>query len=222
MNSYSVRIPMTIKPSGFTLIELLIVVSIAAILLSLAVPAFDDMQKSNSVRSHQREYLSAFNYAKGEAVSRATVVSICPSDDSASCATADDWSEGWIIFVDNGEGGGTYGDGDRNGSETLLRIYDYQGSNLTRVVDATSTGTELDSISWNHTGALTRSGANTTRVLAMVCDRQEEEKHNRGVSLSLSGRGMLSSDLSGSDNIHDGVYEDENGNASYVALDCSP
>ncbi len=214
------------EQTGFTLIELLIVIAMTAILLTLAVPSFVDMQKSNAVRSHQYEYLSAFNFARGEAVSRSTVVSLCasPAPRAAvpSCGVAADWASGWIIFVDNGLGGGNYGDGVRNGNETLLRAYDYQGSNLTRVVDATSTGTALASISWDHTGALLQTGTGANRVTAMVCERNETPVYNRAISVGLSGRSMLSSDVNGTDGIHDGVYEADDGTVTFVTLNCTP
>ena len=47
------------------------------------------------------ELETALNYARAEAIKRAARVSICPSTDGATCLGANDWSRGWMVFLDS-------------------------------------------------------------------------------------------------------------------------
>lgn len=85
---------------GFTLIELLVSLSVLAIVVSIAAPSFKQQIKNNKSITLVDEFVSALNFARVEAVKRAHRVSLCPSADGISCAGNDDWSKGWIAFVD--------------------------------------------------------------------------------------------------------------------------
>lgn len=56
------------RQSGLTLIELLVTISIAALLLVLAVPSFDEVRKNNQVASQSNELLALINLAKSQAI----------------------------------------------------------------------------------------------------------------------------------------------------------
>ena len=59
------------RPSrGFTLVELLIVVAIAAILLTLAAPAFNDMLARQRMEGQVNEFVTDLQYARSESVHR--------------------------------------------------------------------------------------------------------------------------------------------------------
>jgi len=55
---------------GFTLIELLVTLTVAAILLAVAIPSFRDMMLSNSLSAGANAVVYALNLAKSEAVKR--------------------------------------------------------------------------------------------------------------------------------------------------------
>ena len=55
---------------GFTLIEALVVLSMMAILVSLAVPYFADWRKNSQFKAGARDLASAFQEAKSVAISR--------------------------------------------------------------------------------------------------------------------------------------------------------
>lgn len=56
--------------SGITLIELMIVIVVAAILLTLAVPSFQEIQKRNSIVGQNNEIVALIHLARNEAIRR--------------------------------------------------------------------------------------------------------------------------------------------------------
>lgn len=191
------------RAQAFTLIELLVVLSIAAILVTIAAPSMDQSSKRHSVRGLQKNYLSALNFARSEAVSGNKLVSMCPSIDAETCDTdTGDWTQGWLIFVDNGTGvdygNGTYDAGD----ERLLRVHEYDGDSGIRVLNPDDSMMPLNSISWTYRG-FTRNGQ---RALFVVCDRNDDVSSARAILLERSGRVIQSRDFD-DDGIHESSFE---------------
>jgi type IV fimbrial biogenesis protein FimT len=87
---------------GFTLIELLVTLTVAGILFGIALPAFNSFLQNDRDTGQINSLVSSFNYARSEAVKRASPngVTVCASPDSANCGgTA--WSGGWIVtYID--------------------------------------------------------------------------------------------------------------------------
>ncbi|MET0756350.1 MAG: GspH/FimT family pseudopilin [Pseudoxanthomonas sp.] len=89
--------------NGFTLVELLVTVSIAAILLALALPSFQGSMRSNRVATATNELLASLALARSEAVRNTRGAGICASANGASCGGT--WNGGWIVWSDpNGNG----------------------------------------------------------------------------------------------------------------------
>lgn len=84
--------------SGLTLIELLVTITIAVILLTIAVPSFNDFLARNRVGGVANELMSMLNLARSEAVRRGQPVSVCKSSNGTSCGGTY-WDSGWIVFV---------------------------------------------------------------------------------------------------------------------------
>lgn len=102
------------RVAGVTIVELMITLVVLSVLLSVAVPAFNNTIKENRLVSAQSRLISFFTFARSVALTRAADVAICPSEDAETCDN--DWSEGWIVFIDADL------DGDRGPSEELLRV----------------------------------------------------------------------------------------------------
>ena len=84
--------------SAFTLLELLTTVLVAAVLLSLAVPAFSKSLARSRQSAEINALFHAFYLARKESIRRRALVSLCPTKDSLSCAPGRDWSHGWLLF----------------------------------------------------------------------------------------------------------------------------
>lgn len=117
--------------SGFTLIELMVTIAIAAILMALAAPSFSATIASNRLSAQTNDLITALNAARSEAIRRGRRVTVCKSADGTSCASAGDWSKGWIAFEDKDS------DAVVDSGEALLLVHD-TGENLTAVKGTTN------------------------------------------------------------------------------------
>ena len=83
------------QPSrGFTLIELMITLSIAAVLMVVAVPSFVLYKKNAELTSIANTLLAATNAARGEAMKRGMSAMVVPTNNGS------DWTTCWVVFVD--------------------------------------------------------------------------------------------------------------------------
>jgi type IV fimbrial biogenesis protein FimT len=87
---------------GFTIIELMVAVTVAAILGAIAVPAFRSFLQNDRDAAQANSLVGSFNYARSEAVKRASPngIAVCPSANAVAC-DAGPWTEGWIVtYID--------------------------------------------------------------------------------------------------------------------------
>jgi type IV fimbrial biogenesis protein FimT len=121
--------------AGYTLMELLTTITIAGILLGVAIPSFTSIIASNQLTTYANELVTALNFARSEAVKRGVQVTV-----RRKGATSAQWESGWDVFVDiNGNGllddtNSTPCETNTNGSlkeDCLLRTYDALPSGYT-------------------------------------------------------------------------------------------
>lgn len=89
------------KNHGFTLIELIVTLTIAVILLTIAVPSMSRVIQANRLTSAANELIGDLALARTEALKRGTNTGVCKSSGGATCAgSGTAWGSGWIVFVD--------------------------------------------------------------------------------------------------------------------------
>lgn len=90
----TLRSAVGIQRPGFSLIELIVVLAIAMILSTLAVPSFAGLFGQTRVTTGINDFFSAVNATRSEALSRGMRVDMVPNANNR-------WASGWTIFVDN-------------------------------------------------------------------------------------------------------------------------
>jgi type IV fimbrial biogenesis protein FimT len=85
---------------GFTMVELLIVLTIAAVLVTVGTPSYLSTITAYRISTEVNELLGDLQYARSEAVKQGTAVQMCISTDGATCSTsATSWGAGHIVVA---------------------------------------------------------------------------------------------------------------------------
>ena len=167
---------------GFTLIEMMITLSIAAILLTIAVPSYNTFSQNSKLTKQVNLLAASVSAARGEAPKRGGRVVMCQSENPTASnpecgGTSGTWTNGWIVFVDADS------DGDRDTAvgppipEPVVGAFQSEGGAIIK----TTTGTSL---SFNADGTTT-SGS----VIFAVCD---DRGVGHGKQLDVTGTGRPS------------------------------
>lgn len=119
---------------GFTLIELMITIVVLAILVALAAPSFRNMILNQQSEAIGEDLVTTFQVARSEAIKRGGFVTVCPSDDGASCGGS--WGNGLLVIVDSAVARGSAIDLDGQGD----RLRHTQIANDSAVLSATGPG----------------------------------------------------------------------------------
>src|SRR5262245_19640151 len=86
---------------GLTLVELLVALTIAAVLVSTAVPSFTWSLASYRISGQINGWVGDLQFARAEAIKRGQTVTLCISSNGTSCATGTSaWQSGWIVCAD--------------------------------------------------------------------------------------------------------------------------
>lgn len=155
------------RSSGFSLLELMTVITILAILASVAIPGFGHLAASTKVKGASTELYLAMVRARSEAVKRNRAVSIV--------ADAAGWGAGWQIIADGNN------DGDFADVPDPDRIVIQQGA-LNRV----SITMAATSVVFRPTGRVSAAAVPVFTVTSEDQDRKEDLQ--RTVTVDLTGR----------------------------------
>ena len=85
---------------GFTLVEVMVVVLVVAVLMAIAAPGFQELIGNNRMISEVYALRATLSHARTESMARRAPVVVCPTANGAACADSDNWSTGYLVFVD--------------------------------------------------------------------------------------------------------------------------
>ena len=106
---------------GFTLQELILGMAIFFILSAIGVPSYINYARNGSRDNTTTELFTDMYFARSEAIKRKTPIGLCRTADTTVAnpvcgGSANDWTTGWLVFVD------ANADGVFNGTDTLLKV----------------------------------------------------------------------------------------------------
>jgi type IV fimbrial biogenesis protein FimT len=188
--------------SGFTLLELIVAISIAGILMAMAVPSFKDMIRNTRLTTYANELVTSLNLARSEAVKRGVSVSVRKSSSVTGC-TPTYWNTcGWNVFVDDGAGTASNKDnGVLDAGEQILRTYPALPTSFTLA------GTSPNFVNFIRYQA---DGTSNTNGSFAVCDNSDgnnlpEPYTSKLIIISQVGRIRMARDSN-----NDGIPEKDN------------
>lgn len=164
---------------AFTLIELLVTIAVLTIGLSVAVPSFKQMIENNQSGNISRDLINSINLAQSEAVKRNTSVSICPSSSQDFNQCGQDWTQGWLIFV-NPDEDSIFAD---NEMEPLLRIQQIHTQTASIQTSMNNAILTFTSNGFAH--------ADTAGLFILIKTTDCSGKNARKITISLSGKPQL-------------------------------
>ena len=91
--------------NGWTLVELMIVLAIASLMLTAALPHYRDWIATYQLANAGQQLSASMSYARSEAIKRNSRVTLCRSANRRQCATNVGWESGWLVFVDADQDG---------------------------------------------------------------------------------------------------------------------
>lgn len=142
------------RDRGFSVVELIVVMSIAAILMTVAAPSMGIFVRNNRLQAQALDLMRMMHLARSEAVKRKTRVVLCRSADPGAAVpacggVANTWTTGYLAFA-SGDGNSTY----EAATDELLRIGMPAGNGLTVVTNSTSN----NNLEFNFDGTTNESG----------------------------------------------------------------
>ncbi len=166
---------------GFTLVELLVVMGVATIILTSAVPTFSRTAQGYRMLGEANNLARDLQFARSEAIKRGQNVTVCPSNDGQSCtANTTAWQVGWLVFYD-ANGNGTFDAGD-----IALRWQAQSPGTATFLAD-----NSVGSVTFNRQGSISALPANP--VTLTLHEPTSSTQLTRCVAITPAGRSVVQS-----------------------------
>ncbi|VAX10064.1 Type IV fimbrial biogenesis protein FimT [hydrothermal vent metagenome] len=180
----------TLSNHGFTLVELMVTLVVITILLTTAIPSFQDVIRDNRTTTHTNNLITALNLARSEAIERGLQVTI-----RRKGSTSQNWDGGWDVFADLDADGVLDDDGDTTlcesgeGEDCLIRTYDALANGYTLRTGANF----ADWVAYLPNG-YSQGSSGTADGLFRLCDNEsgatgaELIARSRAIAITISGR----------------------------------
>lgn len=166
---------------GLTLIELLVTLSILAVLIAMAAPNFRTAIENNEITTLNDKILTSMRFARSEAIGRGIPITVCFSNDEATCSGTT-WTDGWIIFTDANAGRTV-----NVGTDEILKVIEvnYSGHSVSLISNVTT------SFQFDTEGRASENGT------FQVCGPSSQDTSAKGVVIESSGSARLALDSDG-------------------------
>jgi type IV fimbrial biogenesis protein FimT len=148
------------RVGGYTLIELMVVLTIAALLGSIAIPAMRTMLLNGRLTSGVNDLLASVSRARTEALKQQVPTAVCLTSNPTATTPTCDYAaaRGWIVFVDSN------GDWAHESGEPVLERHTLLDSSVTVKADGDAI------LAFSATGFATPSGAHQALRNVIFCD----------------------------------------------------
>jgi type IV fimbrial biogenesis protein FimT len=175
--------------NGFTLMELMVVLAIAGVMATIAVPNIQNFLKNNKMTGVANDMLTALTVARSESIKLQQPVALCastnPTAANPTCTTGT-FSPGWVVWVD-ANNNGLHDNGER-----VITAHEALDTKISAVANNAYV------VSYAPTGfTQTNPGGRVATTQIAMCD----DRHNtqtlgtqsaaRGVTISTTGRGRV-------------------------------
>ena len=190
------------RQTGVTLIELLVTISIAAILMAVAVPGFQDFFRRTRIDTAASDFMATLNYARSEAIRRGVTVSVCKSNGGTSCGGAGvNWEQGWIVFANLDNDSPAVVDA----GEEIIRVHQQLAQGITLRPNN------------NYTNFLTyRPDGRVNNIGTFAICHNNQRVGAKSITIIGTGRARF-----GNDTNNDGIPEKDSGGASVNITSCA-
>ena len=166
------------REKGFTLIELLTAIGLAALLLSMAVPALNSFTSNARQTGTVNDFISSMHVARSTAITTNARVTICASAGGNICEAVG-WNQGWIVFSDSNSNQAV------DGSDAIVAT----GAGSSEL--SISSGEFGGVMMFRPNGRVVGASINGSSGQFTVCDDRGEE-HAKVLIIDLSGRPRFS------------------------------
>jgi type IV fimbrial biogenesis protein FimT len=177
------------KSLGYTLIELMAMLAVVSVLVTIGLPLMKVFFDSNRMISNSNDLVAGLNIARSEAIKQQIRVTLCQSDDTASCTGSGQWEDGWIVFQDPN------GNATVDGGERILRLNAGIDGGQATIRSNDVSNQILNSVSFTSRGLPKALNGGSQSGTFRICDERGLKVNAngtttvaRGVNLSPSGK----------------------------------
>lgn len=171
---------------GFTLTELLITITIAGIILAIAVPSLNNFIVKMRIDNHINQLSRLVLTARNSAINTEQNVTLCPLNANNVCSN--NWQNELSVFIDL--------DNDGIYEPTLPTVPPVPTESIVTVKSATIAGDTISYAGQNRVSFAATGTLSSIPSIFIYCPASDTSLA-RAIVLSLSGRAYISADLNG-------------------------